>query len=278
MQNKALLIRLRAGGIHLAISALVALAAMGLIFLVWYPGVLARAQGVNFLVLILIGVDVALGPMLTTIIFNPAKPWRLLRFDLSVIGLVQLAALVYGVHAIAAGRPVFVVFNIDVFDAVAAGELDPRSLARAQERGNADISWFGPRIVAARLPTDPEASQKLLFSSISGGPDLQHSPEWYLPYAEDKETVLAKMRPLAELRKLNDLSAEDWEKLIAELGGDESGLGYLPMRAKAKDGAVIVDAKTAEILGIRLLQPKWETGSKPAPERPSPTTIAPGVG
>ena len=45
-----------------------AAAAMAVIFLLWYPGALAGAQGVSRLVLIMIGVDVVIGPLITLIV------------------------------------------------------------------------------------------------------------------------------------------------------------------------------------------------------------------
>lgn len=269
-------VRLRAGGIHLAVSALIAIAAMALVFLVWYPGALARAQGVNLLVLVLISVDVALGPLITTLIFDLEKSWKLLRLDLSIVGAVQLGALVYGMHAIAQGRPAYLVFVVDRFEVVGAGQVDPASLGRARTAGAAGLSWMGPKTVAARLPDDQEIRNAVLLSSVSGGPDLSQLPEWYVPFETEKDMVLARLRPLVELRKLNDMSEASWRNFLAEFGGDEQALGYLPMSAKSKDGAVIVGARTGKILGVRLLLPSW--GERPIAPGEQPIHPAPGLG
>ena len=45
------------------------------------------------LFLILVAVDVMMGPLITLFIFNRAKPLRELRLDLVVVGALQLAAL-----------------------------------------------------------------------------------------------------------------------------------------------------------------------------------------
>ena len=46
------------------------------------------------LILLMIGVDVVIGPLLTLIVFDPKK--KHLKFDLVVIAALQLAALAYG--------------------------------------------------------------------------------------------------------------------------------------------------------------------------------------
>lgn len=247
---------------HLSVSAAVALLALGLIFFTWYPEELASSQGVSRLVLLLIGVDVVIGPLITMIVFDPAK--KHLWFDLMTIAALQTAALLYGLGAIHSGRPVYVVFNIDRFDVVAANEVVPASLERAAPEFG--TSWFGPRWVAARLPTDLDIRNDILFSAVAGGADLPQMPEFFVPLGEERLQMLKRLHPLEELRSLNEMDDAEWQALISSFNRPESELGYLPMRANASDGAVILDAKTGEVLGIRLLTPQFEAPSRaPAP-------------
>lgn len=245
--------------LHLTISASVALLAMALIYELWYPGALAAAQGVSNVVLILIGVDVVMGPLITLIIYVPAK--KSLRFDLMVIAMLQTVALLYGLQAIHGGRPAFLVFNVNRFDVVAVKDVDRESLGRAKEEFG--ISLWGVKTVAARLPDDPKKRADILVSALGGGADLQHLPEFFLPLEELRDSMLAQLRPMDELRKLNALEPEAWQSLLEEFGRAESELGYLPMVGNAKDGAVILDAKSGEVLGIRLLTPSFESPPKP---------------
>lgn len=248
--------RLRAGAVHLGLSALVALGAVAVIFLLWYPESLAQTQGVSRLVLVLIAVDVTIGPLITVLIFNRAK--KSLPFDLAVIACLQLGALLYGLHAIFIARPAIIAYNVDRFDVVPALDVEPQSLEKAQAAGKPGLPWWGPRIVYAQLPDDREARTSLLFSAAIGGPDLPQMAEWYEPYAEGREVVVKRARPLAELRDINGMDAQTWTRFIESFGRTERELAYLPLRAKIKDGAVIVDAHTAEILRITLLEPKWD--------------------
>ena len=77
---------------HLACSALVAVAAAVLLFLLWYPWPYSVLAGGMSLFMLICGVDVVIGPLITLIIFDTRKPWLELRRDLLVV--VMLLALV----------------------------------------------------------------------------------------------------------------------------------------------------------------------------------------
>ena len=86
--------RWKAALIHLGISAAIGVGVVALMLFVWYSRPYFTAMGGDTLILLLIGVDVVIGPLITLTIFDPKK--KGLRFDLSVIAAVQLAALAYG--------------------------------------------------------------------------------------------------------------------------------------------------------------------------------------
>lgn len=268
--------------IHLGISAGIALLSMLVIFGLWYPAPLSSAQGVSRLVLIMIGVDVVIGPLITLIVYVPGK--KSLRFDLAVIAALQTTALLYGLQAIHGGRPAYVVFSVDRFDVVAYQDVDRDSLQRAAP--GEGISRCCPRWVGARLPDDPQKRSDILSSSLRGGADLQNLPEFFVPLQDLRDSMLEHLHPLDELRRLNALDDAAWQALLAEFGKPEAELGYLPMVANAKDGAVILDARTGEILGIRLLTPRFDKPAKPraddgANPPAAPAKVAPpsrGVG
>src|SRR5208282_2371349 len=76
--KRRLPVRVIASLIHLSISLLVASVLVAIIFLVWYPTPYSTITGVAPIFAMLVGVDVALGPFITLLIFNPKKKW--LRF------------------------------------------------------------------------------------------------------------------------------------------------------------------------------------------------------
>ena len=86
---------------HFFISLLIALLAVGLVFVVWYPEPLAKATSVTHIFLMLLVIDVILGPFLSLLVYKEGK--KSLKFDLTVIIIIQLSALCYGIYNIAEG-------------------------------------------------------------------------------------------------------------------------------------------------------------------------------
>jgi hypothetical protein len=175
-----------------------------------------------------------------------------------VIVALQAAAFTYGMHAIYSGRPAYVVFSIDRFDLVQAQDVDRKSLQRAKASGQPGLPMWGPRTVASRKPASQAEQQDLLLSSIAGGADLPQLPHLFVPYEDDRAQVLSKLRPVGELKSINALSDGAWAEVLKSLGRPLEELGYIPLMGKANEAAVIVDARTAEIVRICVLTPNWE--------------------
>jgi len=138
--------RLKAFLLHLAFSTTMALLAMLLVFRLWYPAPLHDAQGVTNIFLMLLLVDVVLGPLLTLLVYKVGK--KSLITDLAVIACLQMAALGYGLWTVAEGRPAWIVYNVDRFDVVAAVDIDARHLNEVPNQYR-NASWSGPQWVGA---------------------------------------------------------------------------------------------------------------------------------
>jgi hypothetical protein len=69
-------------------------------------------------------VNVFCGPLLTSVLINPAKPCAELVRDLGLISIIQLAALLYGLHTVMVVRPEYLVYEEDRFNAVSAIDVD----------------------------------------------------------------------------------------------------------------------------------------------------------
>jgi hypothetical protein len=248
-------LRFRASLIHLALSFLFFSTVVGIALLIWYPGLYFTAMGISKILFIVAGVDIILGPLLTLIIFNPAK--SSLKFDLAVIALLQLAALGYGVSTVFAGRPLFVVYNLDRFTVVSGMDIPADELARA---GKLAVPLTGPQIIGARLPKDREEQSRILFSAVNGGADLPQMPMFYVPYATVSEDVKAKMlttemllahQPALKVNQAQGLIAAT----LADRGLKPADIGFIPLRAKAQDLTVMVRRTDASIIKILPIDP-----------------------
>jgi hypothetical protein len=178
--------RFKAFGWHLAASACALSLVLGGLYLGWYrwPGwYLAGALGV---LPVLVSVDLALGPLVTLLIANPAKPRRELARDITIIVAVQLVALLYGAGTLWQGRPLYYAFSEDRLQLVQASDLSDEqvALARQLNPGFAPHWYSLPRWVWAPLPEDAAARQQIIDSSIAGGDDVIQMPSHFRPWQE----------------------------------------------------------------------------------------------
>jgi hypothetical protein len=101
--------KFKAALIHLSLSVIL----IGILALIvvyrWYPFPLYKITGVIEPAKLLVLVDVIIGPLLTFVVYKKYKKY--LKLDLSIIAVLQIAALSYGVHTIYQGRANLIVFN-----------------------------------------------------------------------------------------------------------------------------------------------------------------------
>ncbi len=244
--------RWKASALHLALSAAIAAAVVTLMLAVWYPQHYFAAMGGATLVLLLIGVDVVIGPLITLIVFDPRK--KSLRFDLAVIAALQLAALAYGCSVMFDARPVFNVFVVDRFEVVAANGVDEGSLEKAAPEFRT-LPLTGPKVIAARQPDDAKRLAEITISAARGGADLANLAELYVPYAQFRQDAGKSARPLSGLAKRQPQEAAAIQAFIAASGRTEDAIGYLPMKARNQDMAVVVDAKSGDVVGVLPVYP-----------------------
>jgi hypothetical protein len=243
--------RFKAFGIHLAISSAIAIAVVAAMLFVWYPGPFFSAMGGNNLVMILIGVDVVLGPLITLVIFNPGKARHLLKLDFAIIGAIQFAALAYGITVIAEVRPVYMVFTVDRFDLVTASDVQPAELAKVTNPEFKEAPWGRPRTIAVRTPSDPNEQFRVIQSALAGS-DLQTFPQYYVPYESMAAEALRRAKPVDKLQKA---FPAEMEIALRDVGRSAADVRYLPVKARVKDYSVLMDAKTGAVLGIAKVTP-----------------------
>jgi len=243
--------RWQAAGIHLALSVLVAATVLTALLFVWYPQPYFRLAGGAGLMLILIGVDVVMGPAMTLVVFDPAK--KSLRLDLAVIAALQIAALAYGIFVIAQARPAYIVFAGDRFTVVGANTIDPESLASARPPYDT-LPVDGPRIVGAKMPSAAAEREKIMLLAASGI-DLPVLPRYYVPYEEVVGDLKAKAQPLDTLvnRKPDTQAAID--AAIAKLGVPRSSLAMLPVIGRLERGTALVEMSSGKVLVVVPVDP-----------------------
>ena len=244
--------RWKAASIHLSISITVGVLVFALLFFVWFPQPYFDAAGGQELILVLLGVDLVLGPLLTLVLFKSGKKGMV--FDLCMIAIVQTSSLVYGLHVITLARPVFIVAAVDRFNVVAANDLDPADLAKASDPKFRSLSWTGPRLVAARLPTDPEKSTALMNSGVAGK-DIEKFPEYYVPYGDEAHALLARAKPIEPLRQSSPSAAAAVDAWLSKHQRSNDSVAWLPIVARRDSLTMLLDAKSGAVLDALPLNP-----------------------
>lgn len=244
--------RLKAAGIHFGISLLVALAAALLVFLVWYPYPYREISGGRELFMLVVAVDVVMGPLMTLAIFNLKKPMKELRRDLAIIGLLQLAALAYGLWTVSVARPVHLVYEIDRFRVVHAIDV-PEELMASTPPAYRQLPLTGPTLLSVREFKDSKESFDATMAALQGV-NLGARPDLWQDYEKAKSQVLAHNRPLADLRSRFPTRTSAIDQVLKAQGisgRPEGTIGYVPLIGRGSDAwTVLLDTQTAEVLAF----------------------------
>lgn len=233
---------------HLLISFIVSLCSVMWVFLVWYPAPLASAVGVTAIFLMMVAIDVVVGPTLSLLVYKVGK--KTLKMDLTVIIILQIIALGYGIHSIAEGRPAWIVYNVDRFELVRHNEIH-HSDAKNSDPTYHQPSWFRPKMVATAFSADSDEQFSNLLEESMAGISLAQRPERYVSLETATEQMLARALPLTDLATHNPKNQVD-----ATLKHHPTATAYLPLKANHQDMTVLIDQQ-GKVLKIVNLRP-WE--------------------
>jgi len=238
--------RSRAALIYLLPGLLLLAACAALALFSWYPYPFRQLPESGKFSILMIVCAVLIGPALAWLVHKPGKSRRALAFDLVIIGLIQLAAMGWGMYTLYLDRPYFMVFAVDRFEI----------LARRDVAGPVTNPAFlnnpltGPLPLYANMPTDREQFQKLLREvMLEGKPDLPFRPEFWSNYTDRKQLVLEVSQPLAALRSARPEDAACIDDLVQDNGGDIGKLQFVPGLIGDGSFTVVIDAGTGAISG-----------------------------
>ena len=232
--------RWRAAGFHLLISLVVAFFAGALVFLLWYPSEFREWAGGRELFLLLISVDVALGPLLTFAVFHLQKGWTVLRRDLAVIAFCQLLALGYGMYTVFWARPVALVYEKDRFRVITAVQVQIDELPKAPPSLQ-QLPLTGPLLIGTREPRDEER-QEALDAAVFAMVDRAERPIFWQPYTDSIPQVLERGRPLSVLFQHYPQWSAEVSHALESRQIDTRAAKFLPLVTRHGDWIVIVDA------------------------------------
>ena len=237
--------RFKAFGTHLVLSLAIFAIVLGILVLAWFPWPLFGLEGGWRGLRIVALVDVVLGPALTLLLFKPGKPG--LKFDMTMVVLMQVAALAYGMWNLHESRPVLLVHADD--------HMQPLSRVRLAEIDSSGAllkQWesMTPQRVSVELPDDPVAFAEL-YHEVHGRPGGLHGlAKRYRPMRKHWPKMLQdaiRIEPYVanhdEWRQRFDAFLKDSERQVGELA-------FFPYIGTRQRLFLAMDRASAEIVGV----------------------------
>ena len=234
---------------HFLLSFLIALLVVGLVFFIWYPSPLATAVGVTHIFLMMLAIDVIVGPILGLLVYKEGK--KTLKFDLGVIIVLQISALCYGLYSIEQGRPAWLVFYADRFELVRKNDLLLENIDQAKKQFQ-QVSWAKPQFVAIKTITNTQQHQDDIFTEVMGGVSLAQKPERYVDFVQAKSHLQQRAKTLRELNQYNDVKQVD--RILSKY---PQATGFFPLKANTVDMTVLINKEKGEVIKIVDLRP-WK--------------------
>ena len=176
-----------------------------------------------------------------------------------MIAILQISALIYGLHTVYIGKPAYIVFAQDTFDVVRVINLDDESANKTPQTKGAfeGMPWLSPKWVGAKAPQDKKQAQAIMLKALSGGADWPQMAETYVPLESLYEEVKRNAKPLDKLLSINQDAGVDIVNVLKRLKTkyENLHLGWLPLRASTQSMIVVVNANSGETLEIVDLSP-----------------------
>jgi hypothetical protein len=244
--------RLKAFGLHLLASATALTLILGALYLGWYRWPGWYLTDVKTVVLVMIGVDVVLGPSLTFIIASNNKPRRELARDIGIIVAVQLCALIYGTTQLWNGRPLYYAFSESVLQLVQAYDIEADEAARGR-RENAEFAphWYSlPRWIWAPLPQSPEEAQKIVTASITGGDDVISMPRYFKSWEQGIASLRGKLKKVDEVAYFAPSEKKTLKRRMQAAGLPIDQSNVMPLTGRGHPLLAVFDPASAGIIGI----------------------------
>ena len=249
---------------HIAISVLIFLVLGSVIYFFWYPGFLFESDGGTEGIKLIAGVDFLIGPFLTLCVYKLGK--RGLRFDLTMIALLQTACLSYGMWTVWQTRPVALVYTMGSFRSISYQVfvdygVSPDEVPLLQQRWP---SWVAVKIGKEEIPPFKSPIDQFYFQNA-----LNFHTERYAPFddywAVAQTEAQTKAKVLKDNESLADRLAPYGDDLLFFNLGCSNGTGYLIMdsQQQVKGAVLTMNRKTIYEYYLEQLQKLLVQGSHP---------------
>jgi hypothetical protein len=214
-----------------------------ILFRYWFPDYLFDTDGGWQALRVIAGVDIVLGPLLTLIVANAAKPRQELRRDFTIIGLIQVSALSLGTWLAWDNRPYALLWYDGMVYSLPWSALsdEASALAGIREKSNAH-----PAQVVVSMPFEPIARSALFATLREEGRTPLFDGSLYREWPPNAET-LAAFNTLA-LEMSSPDSASLLRDGLAAKGLPSDRVVLVPVRSRYSTYFLAVDMASGEVL------------------------------
>lgn len=220
-----------------------------LVFGLWYPYPYRDISGGRDLFMLVVVVDVILGPLITLAVFDRRKPWAELRRDLFVVVILQMSALGYGLWTVAMARPVHLVFEFDRFRITHAIEVPPEMLQHTPV-GVTALPYTGPTLLGLRPFLNEKERMDDTIAALQGL-TLSFRPDLWQSYDASRRDVLRVAKPISQLKERFPDQITTIDAVLASKGEEAiTSAQYVPLAGRLHFWTVLVDGRNGDILGF----------------------------
>ena len=235
-------VKAKIAGIHFLISLILAFICALLVFYIIYPYPLAQAIGATSLFLIILSIDLILGPLLTFIVYKKDK--KTLKIDLFIIAMIQLMALSYGIYSMYQGRPVWIAYTVDRFELIRANDV-------VGESEQYPLPLLGVEYVFVQIDTEKPSDQlKLMLQEVQYRISPAQQPQYYNTIEKGRHLIIKNAMDINYLEEYNSKDIVENTRLSYPLAD-----AFLPLQANEKDMTVLINKATGKVVNIVNLRP-----------------------
>jgi len=244
--------RLKAFSLHLLSSAAVLTLILGCLYFGWYRWPGWYLTDVAKVVVVMICVDVVLGPTLTLIIANQKKSRRELTRDIGLIVAVQLCALTYGSVSLWSGRPLYYAFSENVLQLVQAYDIDANEAKLGREQNPALApNWYSlPRWIWAPLPEDPDERGKIVTAAVSGGDDVISMPRYFKRWEDGLPSLRKQLKKVDDVAYFAKGEKNKLKEKMKSAGMADDQLDTMPLTGRGHPLLAVIDPKNLKIVAV----------------------------
>lgn len=233
---------------HLLISLVVFCFLAYLVVFVWYPEFFYSIDGGWEGMRIIIAVDLVLGPTLTLVVFKAGKPG--LKFDLTLIGLLQSTCLLAGLYIVYLERPIFFVYYEKYFYSSSADTFKRYEMPVPDPYQFADKL---PARVISILPPGPIEAADTLLDLYRGGTPTWTDANTYEQLDLHLQSIIEYGIAEAKIRARD--GAGNLDKWLSKQGGSFSDYAFFPIHSRYRDAFLGIRKQDLKLMGIVEIPP-----------------------